>query len=109
MLNVSAPASVSTFTASPTASRRRDLHLCDEAGHDHAARRRGDGDAVRARRAPGDDRVGLDIAAAAEQVEVDLDSSRIGAGEVVDDDCVGTAEGVVADALHVVEVRHDGG
>ena len=85
-----------------------DVRLRPDAVDDRPAVRAGEGHTVCVLGAPGDDRVGLVVADAAEGIEVDVDDLDGGAGEVVDGGGVGAAEGADVDAFDAVEVHRDG-
>ena len=74
-----------------------DGHQGRQPGDGEAGAAAGDLDGVGAVGAVDDDRVGLAVAGAARVAEVDVHAGDVGAGEVVDGDRVGAAEGVDVD------------
>src|SRR5262249_6664282 len=91
--------------------RALDVHLCCQAQHGHAAGVASHHGDVVAAGAVDDDAVGGTVAGAAAgrglQVQVDL--VDVGAGQVVDGDGVGAAQGVEVNPLDAVEVHRDVG
>src|SRR4051812_4772066 len=93
----------------PVGLGARDVHLGGEADHGDAARIAQGGDRVVPVGAVDDHGIGLAVTRAAPRRggQVDVERGEVGAGQVVDGDGVGSAQGVDVDPLDAVEVHRD--
>ena len=108
---VSLPARPLTVERVEGALGAGDRHLRRQSVDDHRRAAAGDGDAVVAGRAVDGHGVRrpVTLAAARRRRQVEVDLRDVGAGEVVDHDIVGAAQGVELDVLDAVEVHGDVG